>query len=273
MQDKLLSPRIRPNKSWIPNVLTLGNLAFGFIVIWLALAKRDQFYENPAKFFTLLGLLLLIACACDFLDGFLARKMNVSSSLGIELDSLADLISFGVAPVIVFYICLFDETPSIYSFTACLGYLGAGAWRLARFNQSTLATRKPNAYFDGLPITGASLFWASLLLFLGQQAGNSIFEDHETGLRRVLIFLFAAIGYLMVSHFPYRSLKAPAKKSLNLGRQLTLLVILGVLVFFRFGPEVALVLVPVAYIFGTPLAIFWKKISNNEEMALRQRPL
>lgn len=253
-------------------MLTLGNLGFGFMVIWLALTKRDMFFEDSARFFTILGALLFVACCCDFLDGFVARKMHVSSALGLELDSLADLVSFGVAPVIVFYVCLFDDRPSFFSFGACLAYLLSGAFRLARFNQSAGQASKPGAYFDGLPITGASLMWVALLLFLGQGLGNSIFEGHETGLRRAMIFLFAALGFLMVSHFPYRSLKAPVKKSSHFKRNAIFLALLAALVMIRFGPAAMLIAIPVLYIFGTPVAAYWKKVHNKEPL-LNQRPL
>ncbi|MBI4668737.1 MAG: CDP-alcohol phosphatidyltransferase family protein [Elusimicrobia bacterium] len=247
-------------RNWIPNILTLGNLAFGFIVIWLALTKRDWFQENSASFFTLLGALLMVACLCDFFDGFVARKMKITSSVGLELDSLADLVSFGVAPVIVFYVSLFDEKPTVFSFAACLAYVLAGAFRLARFNRGALQAAKLSSHFEGLPITGASLLWALLLLFLGQRFGNNLFEDHEAFLRRLIIFMFAAMGYLMISHLPYRSLKTPVQKSDHLRRDIAFLVVLGCLVAVHFGFTVALVLVPILYIFGTPVAAFWKKV-------------
>lgn len=260
--------------SALPTLLTFGNLAFGFLVIWMALSRRDQFFEDSGKFFTMLGLLLMVACLCDFLDGFVARKLNTTSPLGLELDSLADLVSFGVAPVVVFYVCLFDEKPGVFSFVACLGYILAGAFRLARFNNSASTPGKPNSHFEGLPITGASIFWVALLLFLGRGRGNILFEGHETGMRRFAIFVFAALGLLMISRFPYRSLKTPLNKSRHIKRELVLLGLLGGLVIARFGLETAIILVPILYIFGTPLVNFWKKLhpKENKDLDFLKRP-
>ena len=118
----------------IPTALTLGNLGFGFATIWLCMTQQDKFWQDSRGLFTTLGLLLMSSCLCDFLDGFVARKLKVTTPLGIELDSLADLVSFGVAPVVIFYLALFDAEPSPLAFIACLIYLLSGAFRLARFN-------------------------------------------------------------------------------------------------------------------------------------------
>lgn len=258
-----MSNKLRRLRNTIPVILTLGNLAFGFAVIWLALTQRHRFWEDPSGFFTLLGGLLMISCVCDFLDGFLARKLQSTSSLGLELDSLADLVSFGVAPVVVFYVSFFDAKPTIFSFAACLWYLLAGAFRLARFND--LAQHKPTASsgnFQGLPITGASLMWVAALLFLGQTRGSNLYEFHETGLRRVAIFLFLALGILMVSHLPYKSLKkvkgAPTPR--NALRDLILLGILAFLTVMRFGHETLVIAIPLFYIFGTPIVAMINKL-------------
>jgi CDP-diacylglycerol--serine O-phosphatidyltransferase len=197
----------------------------------------------------------------DFLDGFVARKLKTSSSLGIELDSLADLVSFGVAPVVVFYISVFDAKPTIFSFAACLWYLLAGAFRLARFNDRA-QRGVASVGFEGLPITGASLLWVAVLFFLGQEKGNALYEDHETLLRRAAIFMFAALGFLMVSHLPYGSLKkgAPQPRSRRALRDLALLGILALLALLRFGPETLVLAVPLFYVFGTPMATIFRKI-------------
>lgn len=261
----------------VPLLLTLSNLAFGFAVIWLALTQRNRFWEDPSGFFTLLAALLLISCLCDFLDGFLARKLKTASPLGLELDSLADLVSFGVAPVVVFYISFFDAKPTIYSFTACLWYLLAGAFRLARFNNNSSQHKTVTNNFEGLPITGACVLWIGLLFFLGQNRGSTLYEDHEASLRRLAIFLFVSLGFLMISHLPYKSFKKtkisnPPRQAL---RDLLLLILLALLTMVRFGPETLVLAIPLFYIFGTPAAALWKKFhdkihanhsSNNEHL-------
>ncbi|MBI4368931.1 MAG: CDP-alcohol phosphatidyltransferase family protein [Elusimicrobia bacterium] len=272
-----MNPKFKRRRlvAWIPTALTLGNLAFGFIVIWTALSQHERFLEkDSAKLFSLLGTLLLISCLCDFLDGFTARKLQVTTPLGIELDSLADLVSFGVAPVVIFYACLFDAKPTLTSFLACLVYILAGAFRLARFNQSALDSRGPSAHFDGLPITGASIFWVAALFFLGQEPGNTIFENHENGLRVTTLFIFAVLGVLMVSHFPYRSLKIPLKKTAHWRRNALALTLLCLLAIRRLGADVMLMVIPMVYIFGTPLITISQKIRRRAgAIYLRHRPL
>lgn len=252
---------ILPNwRQWIPLTLTFGNLAAGFAVIWVALTQQEKFWDESAELFTLLGLIMLAGCICDFLDGFTARKWKTTSSLGLELDSLADLISFGVAPIVIFYLALFDERPSVFSFAACLWYLLAGAFRLARFNNAAHEDEAPRSFFDGLPITGASLLWVSFLLFLGQEHGSSLLAYHETGLRRATILLFALLGVLMVSHLPYRSLKTPIQNKRAAQRNALLVLLLSLIAGRLFGHEIVPIGIVLAYVFGTPLIATWKKI-------------
>ena len=129
----------------LPNILTLANLGCGI----MSLMMLFQVEYNWSAIF------IVLACIADRYDGTLARYLNVSSELGKELDSLADLVSFGVAPsILVFH---------VYSFSQ-LGFLGyllvllfpiAGAYRLARFNVT-----KFDGEFYGIPITFAGMFLA-----------------------------------------------------------------------------------------------------------------
>ena len=239
-------------------------MGFGFLVIWIALTKQEAFFLDPSRFFRLVALFLIISCVCDFLDGYIARKLKVSSGLGVELDSLADLISFGIAPVVVFYVGFFDAKPSIFSFVACLGYLLAGAFRLARFNNSAHQKDAPSSHFQGLPITGASLMWIGFLLFLGLGMSDEFLLGHEAAFRRATIMIFASLGFLMVSHLPYRSLKTPLQKSVHFKRNLFLLGLFLILLAIRVGPEALLLAIPILYVFGTPAALIFKKIRSNK---------
>jgi CDP-diacylglycerol--serine O-phosphatidyltransferase len=132
-------------KSAVPNTFTFANLGFGVLSLMMS------FQGN----YLWAGLFILLACLADRYDGRIARYLNVSSELGKELDSLADLVSFGVAPSILAY--------NVYGFIH-LGILGyilvlflpiAGAYRLARFNVT-----KFDGEFYGIPITFAGMFMA-----------------------------------------------------------------------------------------------------------------
>lgn len=133
------------DKSAIPNSLTFANLGCGVISLIMS-AQGDYKWA---------GILILLACLADRYDGSVARYLNVSSELGKQLDSLADLVSFGVAPSILAF--------NVYGFLhlGVLGYLLvlplplAGAYRLARFNVTQF-----DGEFYGIPITFAGMFMA-----------------------------------------------------------------------------------------------------------------
>lgn len=131
----------------IPNSFTLGNLVCGIFSLTFAM---NEFYKMAA-------FLILLAALCDVFDGKLARMLRVDSPMGVELDSLADIVSFGVAPAILVHTM---NAPSLLLTMAFIAFPIAGAWRLGRFNI------KPTiGYYMGVPITLAGLIVAVLALF------------------------------------------------------------------------------------------------------------
>lgn len=130
----------------IPNSFTLGNLVCGIFSLTFAM---NGFYKMAA-------FLILLAALCDVFDGKLARMLRVDSPMGVELDSLADIVSFGVAPAILAHTM---NEPSFLLTLAFIAFPIAGAWRLGRFNI------KPTVgYYMGIPITLAGLIMAVLAL-------------------------------------------------------------------------------------------------------------
>lgn len=126
-------------KTWIPNLLTSLNLFAGLMAIMLTITSHNY----------LAALLIWGAAVFDGADGRVARRLNATSDFGRELDSLADLVSFGVAPAILFYhVAFFDSPWWIYLVTGLFPV--AGALRLARFNVQNVS-----GYFVGLPIPAA----------------------------------------------------------------------------------------------------------------------
>jgi CDP-diacylglycerol---serine O-phosphatidyltransferase len=163
----------------IPNFFTFGNLAFGLLSILMS------FQGN----FKWACLFILIAGILDRYDGRVARFLQVSSDLGKELDSLADLVSFGVAPAILVF--------SLYNFTdfGTIGYLLvllfpiAGAYRLARYNSTSF-----EGIFMGVPITAAGSFIAFYSLLTLKSTNNSALP---------IIFLIL-LSYLMISKLKFK---------------------------------------------------------------------
>jgi len=137
----------------IPSIFTLANLLFGFLaLIWVI---EEQY--------TLAAAMIVLSVLMDSLDGKVARRLSVSSDFGKELDSLSDLVSFGVAPAILTYQAILYPQPEYVRYTG-LGIAAVfalcGAVRLARFNMLNITT-----YFVGVPITFAGGFMALLNFF------------------------------------------------------------------------------------------------------------
>lgn len=130
------------------NLMTLLNMSFGGISI---IATINGEMKMAALF-------IIIAALCDRFDGAIARKFDVASELGAQLDSLCDLVSFGVAPAVLLYTLALNELGGIGAFAALL-FIGCGAFRLARFN-----VINAKGFFIGLPITAAGALVALIIL-------------------------------------------------------------------------------------------------------------
>ncbi|MEH7609844.1 MULTISPECIES: CDP-diacylglycerol--serine O-phosphatidyltransferase [Bacillaceae] len=136
----------------IPNLLTIGNLICGVLSITL----------NMSGLIMLSSIFIFIAAIFDLLDGRVARKLKVNSEFGVELDSLADIVSFGVAPALLFHSI---SAPSILTSLAFILFPTMGALRLAKFSA------KPTiGYFKGLPIPAAGLPLAGMGMFFYSNA-------------------------------------------------------------------------------------------------------
>lgn len=166
----------------IPNLFTVGNLFLGVLSIILAFNDRA---DGAA-------LLVIIAMLLDGLDGRVARALNVQSEFGKELDSLSDVISFGVAPAFIMYQAAFStdvSEPLAWIITAIFPI--CGALRLARFN----VIEGIPGYFIGLPIPAAGGVLATLALF-----------DKDVNVY-LLLLATLALSYLMVSNIKYPNFK------------------------------------------------------------------
>ncbi len=185
----LKEPRRRRAVYLIPNLLTTGNLFSGLFAI-LAVFKGHYLAAAVA---------ILIALVSDMLDGKSARWTNSTRQFGVEYDSLADLVSFGVAPGLLMYgwaLSVYDMLgPAVmFAFVAC------GALRLARFNVMTATSE--SKYFTGLPIPAAASVVATLVIFDREVAQLGLAEKPV-----LVLVLTLALAFLMVSTIKYRSFK------------------------------------------------------------------
>ena len=201
----------------IPNLFTLLNLVFGCIAIVfilqtgqsIAYIERDGFtsWDLPEKI-AMGSLFIFGAAVIDFLDGFVARLFKASSEMGKQLDSLADVVSFGVAPGLILYqmlrISFAKETEGLNVPVAALfpAFLipCAAAWRLAKFNIDD----SQQYSFKGIPTPAAGITIASLPLIVHYQQ----FNLQEILFNKWMLYgIILLLGYLMVSNIPLVSLK------------------------------------------------------------------
>lgn len=222
-------------KKQIPNLFTLLNLFFGCIAIVFALQNGiDIIYSKEGEQFIklkenvcLASLFIAIAAVVDFLDGFIARLLDIPTEMGKQLDSLADVVSFGVAPGIILYQFLRMgfikdsdgiEASSLFLIPAFI-FTCAGAYRLARFNLDT-----SQAYgFKGVPIPAAGLVVASLPLIYWY--GNSDVIYNLILNKWFLYTIIIVLSWLMVSKLPIMAMKFKDYSIKNNMSKIILLVI------------------------------------------------
>ena len=216
----------------LPNLMTAGNLFCGFaatVKILEGALLQNSNSDAAADLFHTAVWFILGACIFDLLDGRLARLGGHESAFGREFDSLADIVSFGVAPALMVYRIVLQEFPRACWIIAFV-YLACGALRLARFNcdssngESAGAGKKKN--FTGFPIPAAAGLIASITLFLLWLAEG----EHQLGKWKfVLPPLLLFLSFMMFSRFQYPSFKAlnwKTKKSIP-----RFLIIILILVF------------------------------------------
>lgn len=253
----------------IPNIFTLLNLFFGCIAITFILQNGIAATVNdegnailllPEKIYWA-SVFIGIAAVIDFLDGLLARQMKLASEMGKQLDSLADVVSFGVAPAMIVYQFLrlsFAQNNDGLDMSAiwllpAFALPCAGAYRLARFNLDKQQTH----FFKGVPIPAVGLLIASFPLIYW-------YSQNETLIQLLLNqwFWYALIGllcWLMISTLPMLALKF---KGFNLKNDLPKLILLIVTII------AALLLhwlaVPIMFIVYVLLSLSMKNFMTGE---------
>lgn len=202
-----------------PSALTAANLFFG---IWaIVLASRGELYR--ASWW------IVIAGVLDMLDGLTARVSKTGSRFGAELDSLVDLVSFGVAPALLLYFYHFaNQGP--FAWVICYGFVACVALRLARYNVQ--AGDAPRGAFTGLPSPAAGMTLATFYPF----TQTDLYRQTLAGLPwgYILVFLPIVLGIAMVSHIQYARLpRIGVRTWRGLGGMLVHLTIIGFAIFAR----------------------------------------
>ncbi len=192
-------------KKLIPDFFTLGNLSLGVMALLYMLEHR---YDLSIS-------LIFIAMVLDGIDGKLAVKLNVNSERGKQLDSLCDLVSFGVVPAALFYAVSLKYFGN-FGLAAALFFPLAGAWRLARFN---LMTSSEKGDFIGLPITIAGGALVALIL-------QGFFNNTWIAFPYILL-----LSLLMVSKIRYPAMKRKFKNDKETGSFSFLFFYLGIIIF------------------------------------------
>ena len=218
----------------LPNLFTIAGLFAGFYAI---VSAMEGYFSNAA-------ISIFIAMIMDFFDGRVARLTNTQSAFGAELDSLSDMVSFGVAPALVVYSWSLESLGKL-GWLAAFVFAAAGALRLARFNTQVMDKR----YFQGLPIPAAAGILASMV-WLSVDSG---IPGEVVDMTAAVLSILAAI--LMVSNVRYYSFKEIDLK----GRVPFVAILLVVLVFvgISLDPPKILFLIFFCYGISGPILTLW----------------
>ncbi|MFC1675586.1 CDP-diacylglycerol--serine O-phosphatidyltransferase [Planctomycetota bacterium] len=259
----------------LPSLITILNGLCGFAAIVFA-SKATASESGSLSQFALAGYMILLAMIADMLDGRVARMSQSTSSFGGQLDSLCDIISFGVAPAFIMLKILeyrlADLMPSIaivdsflqrFIWLSAAAYISCAAIRLARFNVENEEDESSHMSFIGLPTPAAAGVVASLVIF--QQETLPEIAEHSAKAYDIcdytiiyaLPFIVFGLGVLMVSRIRYpHVLNQYMKGKKPLAYLMTCLFVLGLIIWFR---QVALVL----GFCGFAMSAFLKRLSSG----------
>ena len=248
----------------VPNSLTIGNSLCGFIAILYTLRAYDTSRNFSAMLlvFVVSSWMIFAAMIFDALDGLAARAFHAASMTGIQMDSLADMVTFGVAPATLVAV-LTNNLREVRSwqllvvYALCSVYLGCAALRLAIYNVKAITEHKNSKSFSGLPSPGGAAAICVTIFFV--YALSTKENSHEV-LRRLAFILpgyAAVLGLLMVSNIPYLHVgKWLVTMGRSLRKQLLFVVLMVLVAIFR---VYALAAIVTLYILSGPLSLLLPK--------------
>lgn len=186
----------------LPSIFTIANMAFGFFAILLA--SEGKFVQS--------AWFIVVSYVMDMLDGRVARLVHGESSFGVEIDSLSDWISFGIAPAYLMYKLVLKDY-GMWGYPVSFLYVLCGALRLARYNVKSHFGGSDKDYFQGLPIPGAAGVMISFVLAYMQFEGEGGTRSIPQVMSQMPIvlasmpFIVVTLALLMVSNAPYAAFK------------------------------------------------------------------
>ena len=249
---------------FVPNALTIGNSLCGFIAILYTLRAYEN-GDNSAKLlvFVVSAWMIFAAMIFDALDGLAARAFHAASMTGIQMDSLADMVTFGVAPATLVAILAHRLHSELHGwrvlivYALCSIYLGCAALRLAIYNVKAITEHKNSKSFSGLPSPGGAAAICVTIFFVYALST----KDNSHAILQHLVFILpgyaALLGLLMVSNIPYLHV---GKWLVSMGRngrkQLFFAVLLALVIAFG---RYALAAIVTGYILSGPLSLLLPK--------------
>lgn len=222
-----------------PSIFTTANMFFGFGAVLSAFEGR----------FTLAAVMLAACVVFDILDGAVARAVGATSPFGIQLDSLADLISFGLAPAVLVHTWALDDYP-VLAWAAAFLWLACAAFRLARFNV-TIDPVSDKRYWTGLPSPGAAMIIMATIFALDSPYVGPSVAGHA--ILPVAVSVIPAL--LMVSTVRFRSFRYLLSPQTPQARATTGILITALVVGLLLAPAPTFLVVAYSFVATAPLGV------------------
>jgi len=246
---KIITDKKNNARVILPNMLTLIGVCIGLTSIRFALDGRFEFAI----------IAVIFAAVIDGLDGRIARLIKATSKVGKELDSLTDMISFGVAPAFIMYFWKLN-TLGRFGWLLCLVYVICVALRLARFNVNTgQAPSWKDNFFEGVPSPAGGILVLTPLIF-----SMTSFNFFKINYEIIVPIFFIATSLLLISKFPSYSFK-----KIVIQRKTTIFLLFGIVLFFGLllvYPFNVISISAIIYLVMLPISFFhYKKLKKQNE--------
>ena len=238
--------KVKP--SIVPNFFTMANMFCGYYSIILA----SQASPDKSFFYTRAAWFIVAAAVLDVLDGKLARLTKASSPFGVQYDSLADVVSFGIAPSFLAYQVFFNQWDFIGMLISFMPFV-FGSIRLARFN---IGKTEDKDYFEGIPTTAAAVTIATFVVF------NYRFWDTLRWSKLFLVILIF-LSIMMISLIRYEKMPNFTLHTNTRKRLKMLFVILGMIIII-FSPHEVFFPVAILYCLSGPVRVLWIIINPDK---------